>query len=157
MKIVVLDIGSIAPAYFSQPVITYLRQAGHQVDIRHTFDVRECAAADLVWSEWTNEIAFEAAAAGVCKRLVLRMRGYDVWYPRDQLKWENVDALVYESESLKDLAEERFPFLVGDYDGQVMPAGIDLTKFKWKERGPGNVYALVARATSDKGYQLAME
>ena len=164
MKFVVLDIGSIAPAYFSQPVIQHLRQQGHQVEILHQFDAKTCAEADLVWSEWCNEIAFEAAASGVCKKLVLRMRGYDVWFPLDQLKWENVDALVYESWTLKELAESRFPtdLIPSGRDlergfGQVMPAGIDLNKFKWKSRGPGNVFALIARATSDKGYQLALE
>jgi len=157
MKFIVLDIGSISPAYFSQPVIAHLRNNGHEVEILHVFDARKCAAADLVWSEWCNEIAFEAAASGVCKRLVLRMRGYDVWFPLNQLNWANVDALVYESETLKTLAAEQFPLIENKMLTYVMPAGIDLTKFPWKERKPGNVFALVARATSDKGYQLAME
>lgn len=157
MKFVVLDGGSISPAYFSQPAIKYLEQHGHQVEILQNFDLQKCAAADCVWTEWVNELAFAAAASGVCKRLVLRMRGYDVWFPLDRLEWSNVDALLYESPSLRELACSRFPQLEALRDGGVQPAGIDLTRFPFRERAHGPVFALIARATSDKGYQLALE
>lgn len=166
MKFIVLDQGSISPAYFSQPAIKYLLSQGHSVEILHSFDAQKCSEADVVWSEWCNDIAFQAAESGLCKRLVLRMRGYDLWYPLDKLAWVNVDALLYESQSLQDMAEERFPFLKGR--GKVLPAGIQLDKFPFKDRSPfqgqgrarirnGNVIAMVARVISDKGYQLALE
>jgi len=155
MKFIVLDTGSIAPAYFSRHAVQHLQQQGHTVEVLNKFDAQKCAQADLVWAEWCNEIAFEAASSGVCRRLVLRMRGYDVWMPLDTLAWVNVDALLYESRTLQDLAEERFPALKGR--GRILPGGVDLTAFAWHDRKPGKTVALVSRVISDKGYQLALE
>src|SRR5574341_247100 len=164
MKIVILDStalpgvknGPRSPAYFSRFVIDHLRQLGHDIIIADGFDPALCASADLVWTEWVNEEAYRAAASGVCRRLVLRMRGFDAHGPLDQLTWENVDALVYESNFLQQLAEERFPGLRG-FRSSVIPSGIDVAQIKFKEREAGPVVALVARGIADKGYQLAVE
>lgn len=166
MKIVVLDSTAIpgikrgpgSPAYFSRFVIEHLTRLGHDVVMADGFDPALCANADVVWTEWCNEEAYHAAASGVCKKLIIRMRGYDVFGPLATLNWNNVDALVYESPFLRDTAEARFA-----HQGPacVIPSGIDLANIPFAARTwgavTGDVVALVARTTSDKGYQLAYE
>lgn len=162
MRILLLDRTSVAkkgtgqPGYFSRPLVDHLRRQGHEVQIS-PFDPAVCHAADVVTTEWTAEDAFEAAASGLCNRLVLHMRGYDVFHPLDKLVWKNVHALVYESPLLKSLAEERFGDVLKDVKTHVIASGIDLGKWPYKERKPGNVVAIFARADYRKGHQLVLE
>lgn len=179
MKIVILDSTGVrdvtsgvgSPAYFSRFAVDHLRKAGHEIAILDKFDAGYCAAADVVWSEWCLQEAFDAAASKVCKKLVLRMRGFDVWLPLDKLAWDNVDCLVYESEYMRKLAVERFPQFAA-LPSRVIPSGIDVAAIPFRERNQPGPYtssiigplrgdsvtvALVARAIADKGHALAME
>ena len=162
MKLVCLDSTAVvptgpgSPAFFSRYLIKHLRDAGHEVVISQGFNERLCAEADAVWTEWANEDAFAAAASGLCRRLIVRLRGFEAFGPLDKLEWSNVDALVYESPFLKQLVEEKLPGLRG-FRSHVIPSGIDVDNIPFKMRKPGPVVALVARGVADKGYQLAFE
>lgn len=162
VKLVCLDSTAIvssgpgSPAFFSRFAVKHLREAGHEVTIANGFDPELCAAADAVWTEWGNQDAFEAAQSGLCRKLLVRMRGFDAFGPLDRLDWTNVDALIYESNFMKQLVEERLPGLRG-FRSHVIPSGIDLASIPFKERGPGPVVAMVARGVADKGFQLAFE
>jgi hypothetical protein len=133
--------GPGSPAYFSRFAITHLRSLGHGVAIRREFDPAIVQAADVVICEWANEIAYTAAASGLCKRLIVRMRGFDAHGPLDQLK---------------SYVENRFPGL-RDFRSHVIPSGVDAANIPYRERKPGPVVAMVGRAVELKGYQLAME
>lgn len=162
MKITVIDsVGCNAgeggrPAQFSEPTIAWLEKQGHEVTVIDTFDVGECASADAVWTEWCNEDAFAAARSGICKRLVIRLRGYEVFaFPLEQLHWKNVTACVFESKFLQALVDNRIPKTV---EQQVLPAGIDLDRFPFKPCEQNtNVVAMLGRADMAKGYQIALE
>jgi len=164
VNIVILDSTAVpgvkhgpgSPAFFSRYVIEHLSRAGHEVKIMNGFEATVCSAADLVWSEWCNEEAYRAAESGTCKRLVIRMRGYDAWGPLHQLAWHNVDALVYESVFLRRLAEEKLPELK-NFNWFILPSGIDVANIPFRERTHGPVVAMAARGVADKGYQLAWE
>ena len=97
----VVATGPGSPAFFSRFAIEHLKALGHNVLILPRFDPSAAQAADVVICEWANGEAYEAAASGLCKRLVIRLRGFDAHGPLDQLEWSNVDALVYESPFLK--------------------------------------------------------
>jgi hypothetical protein len=176
VKIIFLDSTAIpgtrrgpgSPAFFSRYAIQHLQQRGHEIAIIGGYEDAVCLTADVVIAEWCNELAYQAATRPL-KKLVIRMRGYDVYGPLDQLKWDNVDALVYESPLLKEIAEERFTGLRG-FRSHVIPSGVDLASIPWRthafvqevvvegQRYVGKkVVALIARTTSDKGYQLAYE
>jgi tetratricopeptide (TPR) repeat protein len=148
--------GPGSPAYFSRFAAAHLQTFGHTVTIGNRFDASVCQAVDAVVCEWANQEAYEAAASGVCKRLIVRMRGFDAHGPLDRLEWGNVDALVYESPFLKSYVEDRFPGLRG-FRSHVMPSGVDVANIPFKERKAGPVVALVARADAAKGFQLAFE
>jgi hypothetical protein len=178
MNLVVLDSTAIAgvtkgpgsPAYFSRYLIEHLRRQGHTITIYGTFNEQACAAADAVWAEWCNELAYAAAASNVCKRLIIRMRGYDVWGPLERLNWAAVDHLVFESNFIKELVEEQSSDI--GVQTHVIPSGVDLANIPFRVRHQSNgasatgrggyrdhppVVALVARAVADKGFQLALE
>lgn len=168
MKIVVLDSTSLpgveagpgSPAYFSRYVIRRLSELGHHVTILDSFDADRCAAADVVWTEWCNNEAYEAAASKLCKKLIIRMRGFDVFGPLHRLKWQHVDHLVFESPFVKALALESLLVSTGRRfipRLYTIPGGVDLANIPIKIREHGPVVALVARAIADKGYQLAFE
>lgn len=165
MKIVVLDSTAVpgisrgpgSPAYFSRFAIDHLRQQGHDVTILDGFDRDTCADADAVWTEWCNEDAFEAAASGACKKLVIRVRGFDVWNPIERLQRENVDAFVCESPFVQELLVKEHPAVTRKTALIVLPSGIDVSAVPFRVRKHGPVVALAARAIADKGYQLAFE
>lgn len=162
MKFLVIDssateesgIGS--PAFFAQPIIRQLRERGHEVFVRKTFDPGEALSADLVWSEWCNDEALAAAASGTCPRLVLRIRNYEAFLPLDRIAWGNVAAIVYGSVHLREAVWERHPVL-REKRSLICPTGVELDKIPFRERKPGNVIALVSRLDPLKGYQLALE
>jgi GT2 family glycosyltransferase len=162
MRIVVLDStivpgvfeGPGAPAYFSSAIIQRLR-ARHEVIVLPEFDKEFCQKADLVWTEWATDDAREAAASGACRRLIVRMRGFDVWGDLGSFNWDAVELLVYESEILKKLAEDRAPFLKNRRT-LVQASGIDLGS-RFKERSAGGAVAVLSRADYRKGHQLICE
>lgn len=148
--------GPGSPAYFSRYAIAHLQSLGHIVTIGDGFDPALCEAADAVVCEWANQEAYDAAASGVCKRLIVRLRGFDAHGPLDRMEWANVDALVYESLFLQSYVQERFPGLRA-FRAPVIPSGVDVASAAFRERAPGPVVALVGRADAAKGYQLAFE
>lgn len=161
MNILVLDSTAIAEsgagsaAYFSQPTIKFLRDAGHVVTVMVEFNKSICQAADVVWSEWCNEAAVQASHAD-CVKLVLRMRGYDAWGSLDQINWSAVSALVYESVLLKEIAETRLPTLQ-NFPSHVIPAGLDLSRFPFAPMDHGKVVAMPTRPDFLKGHQIVYE
>lgn len=171
MKILVLDSTAVrsisegpgSPAYFSRYVIDHLLNLGHEILISNDVSEAKLREADVVWSEWCNEIAFIAAALNTArKKFIIRMRGYDVWSQLVQMPWQNVHALVYESRFLRELAEEQVPDMRMRVECQIIPSGIDLNAIEYRHRTRRSetfrpVLALVARTTADKGYQLAFE
>lgn len=169
MKFVVIDeVGSAqqrghaaVQAPFSQPTIKWLRTQGHDVEIIGRFDAEKCAAADVVWTEWTHRGFLEAAQSGVCKRLVGRVRGFEAWEPDlPRFPWHNVSALVCESAPLKALLCERFANGIPPVRTVVIPAGITLSKFgrvRRRSRSKGLNVAMLGRTDPAKGYQLALQ
>ena len=169
MKILVLDStvvegiseGPGSPAYFSRFVIGQLADDGHTVIISNDPQPELVKSCDVVWSEWCNELAFGVAESGLAKKFIIRMRGYDVWMPLVKMAWKNVHTLVYESLFMQALAEEQLPALAGSsaVSTAIVTSGIDLNEFQYvrRHRLGHPVLALIARTTSDKGYQLAFE
>ena len=135
----VVATGPGSPAFFSRFAIEHLKSLGHNVLILPRFDPSAAQAADVVICEWANSEAYEAAASGLCKRLVIRLRGFDAHGPLDQMEWANVDALVYESPFLKSYVEKRFPGLQG-FRSHVIPSR--------RGRGEHSVSGAEARAGS---------
>lgn len=165
MQIVVIDeVGSAqqrghaaVAAPFSQPTIKWLRDRGHAVMIIDRFDAAMCSAADLVWTEWTHRGFLDAAVAGVCKRLIGRVRGFEVWEPElPRFPWHNVSALVCESAILEALLKERFQGQV-PVPHVVIPAGINLETFAFVPPAPSRNVAMLGRTDPAKGYQLALQ
>jgi glycosyltransferase involved in cell wall biosynthesis len=154
-----IETGPGSPAYFSRFVIEHLVENDHEVLISNNPKPEMVKDADVVWSEWCNEIAFGIAKSGLAKKLIIRMRGYDVWMPLEQMVWNNVDTLVFESKFLALLASERFTAIHDHLDTCIIPSGIDLNAnvFHAKRRPERPRLALIARTTADKGYQLAFE
>lgn len=140
------------PAQFSEPTISYLIERGHTVLVSDGFAPRMASEVDVVVAEWCNQDAFDAAASGVCNRLVIRCRGYDVWGPLEHLQWRNVHALIFESAILARTAPPDLPVR-----SSILATGVNLSELKFQENRHGPVVALVARAVADKGYQLAYE
>lgn len=152
--------GSVGTAaQFSTPTIEALRAQGHKVHILTYVPPAEVLRqADVVWSEWCNEAAYELAAGGHCRRLVLRMRGFEVFGPLDQMNWAAVHAIVHESPFLLQLTRERVE-IPNNVRECVIPAGINLERFTFTP-SMGQLHkpvALIARAIADKGYQLVLE
>jgi len=154
--VIVSDAGVGSAAYFSQPMIKLLKEAGHEIVVSHGPDPILCRTADIVWTEWCSDSAYRIASWDLKIPLIVRIRGFDVWGALNQLAWENVFSLVFESSILRKLAVSRFPDLEKRVNIRVLASGLDLNRFCWKPRR-GRGVAMVARADWRKGFQLVIE
>lgn len=145
------------PGYFSRHLISYLGRVEHDVALTEYVTPDEVALIDMVIFEWCDGHARQIAEAGTAKKLVIRMRGFDVWGDLEGFPWHNVDGLVFESRFLEELAVSRCPTLPERVKTATIPSGVDLQTIPFKRRERGPHIAMAARAIAEKGFQLAFE
>lgn len=119
--------------------VAFLREQGHQVEIRRTFIADIAHTFDAVWTEHCCAEAVAASRSGLCRRLVIRVRRDDD--DMESVDWTRVHALVYENATLKAFVQNRVPSTV---QAVVCPVGVDMQRLPFAMRYPGPVFAAVA-------------
>ncbi|MDQ7041192.1 MAG: tetratricopeptide repeat protein [Rhodothermus sp.] len=115
--------------------------------------------ADVVWFEWCDRILVEASqhlekrAAVVCR---LHSREIFADFPR-QVNWDFVDRLVFVAPHMQQLFEAYFPLAAYQVDKTVIPNGVDLERFAFKERQPGFNLAYVGYINSRENPVLLLQ
>lgn len=119
--------------------------------------------ADVVWLEWGNELAITLTRAAKVldnTHTILRVHSYEIFAGfMHQIRWEAVDQLVCPSQYTLDLVMHSAD-MAGNYHRikkHVIPTGIDIEQFPFKEREHGNKIAFVARLNHKKGIPLLIQ
>ena len=95
--------------------------------------------ADLLWFDFCDANIVEATRmAGWEQQLICRVHGFEAYDTSiaEKVNWESVDELIFVSEHLKNDFLKRFPKAEAA-NSHVIPNGIDLSKWKQKNRSHG--------------------
>ena len=114
--------------------------------------------ADLIWLEWANQLAEvltqrEGLLEG--KRVICRVHSYEVldaYLPR--VNWSKITKTIFVAPHVLDIARRLYPRMMDVTSTVVIPNGVDLDKFSYKERAPGYTLAVVGHVNSKKNPSL---
>ena len=147
---------------------------GDIVDYLKTkYDVRTCYSnnnqeiesavkwADIVWLEWANEMAVALTNHPTIlngKRVICRLHSYEAFAGyAAKIKWEKISDLIFVAEHIKDIALQQVPRLADRIkDIHIVPNGINLNKFPFKQRSRGKNLAYVGHINYKKGPMLLL-
>ncbi|GEM_PF-432083 len=115
--------------------------------------------ADVVWFEWCDKLLVEASRRlEKCATVVCRLHSYEVFSDLpQQVNWDFVDRLVFVAPHMQQLFEAYFPRIAYRVDKTVIPNGVDLERFAFKERQPGFNLAYVGYINHKKNPSLLLQ
>jgi len=110
--------------------------------------------ADVIWLEWANDLAAHLThREGILddKQVICRVHSYEVldgYLPR--VNWAKVSKAIFVAPHVLDIAMKMYPTLIDKAKTAIIPNGIDLDKFPYRERKPGFVLAVVGHVNHKK-------
>ncbi len=113
--------------------------------------------ADVCWFEWCDELIVYASKleAARNKNIICRLHSYEAFagYPF-QVNWEYVDLLVFVSENIRKYVIDSFG--IRREITAVIPNGIDMAKWSFRQREAGFKAAYVGYINYKKGPMLLL-
>ncbi len=127
------------------------------VEVIKTFLPQYMKWADVAWFDWCDESTVLASQARWDCQVICSLRSYEYFteHPRE-VNWSNVDHLVFVAEHVHRLSLEKFPEMQR-VKTSVIPDGIDLDRFIYREREPGKEIAWVGHLNHKKNVPLLLE
>lgn len=116
------------------------------------------AWADISWFEWCDELIAYGSKLDIAKekKLICRLHSYEAFTNHvTNVQWENVNITIFVAEHIRDFVLDRVKSL-NRCNTTVIPNGIDLTKFKFRNRKPGFNIAYVGYINHKKGPMLLL-
>lgn len=114
--------------------------------------------ADICWFEWCDELIIYGSKlqAARDKKIICRLHSYEAFtdYP-NQVDWTNVNHVIFVAEHIKNFVLEQIKGL-GQDQAVVIPNGIDINKYTFKEREKGFRIAYVGYINYKKGPMLLL-
>jgi len=141
---------------FSRELEAHMRER-YNVERIETFLPQYMRWADVAWFDWCDEHAALASQVRWDARMMVCLRSYEFFTPiPGQVNWANVDDLVFVAPHVRRLAEAKFgPFECPTVS--TVPDGIDLDRFAFRDRAPGNRIAWVGFLNHKKNVPLLLE
>lgn len=113
--------------------------------------------ADACWFEWCDELVIYGSNLPMAKekKIICRLHSYEAFtdYP-SKVNWNTVDKLVFVAEHIKNFVTDKFN--INNEKVAVIPNGIDINKWTFKERKPGFNIAYVGYINYKKGPMLLL-
>jgi glycosyltransferase involved in cell wall biosynthesis len=114
--------------------------------------------ADISFFEWCDELAVYGSRFNKVCKIVIRLHYSEVYSNLpDQVRWENVDCLIFVADHVRRILKEKIPRLEERVKTQVIHNGVDLKRFRYKERGPGYNIAYVGYLNHKKNPSLLLQ
>lgn len=153
MKIIIFDsLGS-----FTKDLAAEWKQKGHEVEIFQKFDGSALIGADFCFVDWADDNAILASEKRLPIPLVVRLHSYEVFtsYPT-QIRWWNVDKLVFVANHVRDFALNSFNPACPSV---VIPNAVNLADwtFAKRERTASPKVAFTGGFDSKKGTVLLQQ
>lgn len=113
--------------------------------------------ADICWFEWCDELLIYASKLEIAKqkKIICRLHSYEAftYYPA-QVNWDCVDKLIFVSEDICKYVTEHSK--VNKENTIVIPNGVDMSKWSFKQRNSGFNVAYVGYINHKKGPMLLL-
>ncbi len=141
---------------FSGPLIEDWKRRGHEVIVAREFDANLMAWCDLAFVEWCDGNLVAASARRWDRPLIARLHSYEAYSEiPGRVNWRNVDGLVFVAEHIKD----RFEREIGAPGPRtwVIPNGVDLGRFTFRERERGPRFAHLGFLNPTKNPALLLQ
>ncbi|NFB31227.1 methyltransferase domain-containing protein [Clostridium botulinum] len=116
--------------------------------------------ADICWFEWCDELIIYGSKLELAKekKIVCRLHRYEAFTEYiTAVCWENVDKLIIVSQHLKDILEVNIPNIEKKVDIIAIDNGVNLKKYKLKERNIGFNIGYVGYIHSRKNPTLLLQ
>jgi len=125
---------------------------------RETWDDRWRGWADMAWFEWCDQNILGASRMPWRGPLVCRMHSYEAFTDLPgQVIWENVAALVFVADHIRDLALEKWPHIAQQTRVRVIPNGVNPNGLTFRERSHGNRIGVLGYLNGKKGVESLVE
>lgn len=113
--------------------------------------------ADICWFEWCDELISYGSKLDIAKEknIICRIHSYESFteYPCN-VYWKNIDKIIFVSEHIRNFTINNFN--IDKEKTMVIPNGIDITKWTFKDRKPGFNIAYVGYINYKKGPMLLL-
>jgi tetratricopeptide (TPR) repeat protein len=117
--------------------------------------------SDIVWLEWANELTIKLTSHPTLlegKHVICRLHSYEALAGfATNINWKNICDLIFVAEHIKNIVLQQVPSLpdiVGNI--HVVPNGIDMNKFSFKDRSRGRNLAYIGNVNFKKGPMLLL-
>jgi len=142
---------------FSKDLINGLSQ-DFDVRANNIIDEKEKAWSDIAWFEWCDQNIIEWSKSQWSSPVVCRLHSYEAFGDMPtKVNWNNVDHLVFVASHIRDLFFMKWPHLKDVIDTSIIPNGVDMSKWTYRERGHGNKIAYVGYLNAKKGIDLLIQ
>lgn len=115
--------------------------------------------ADLSWFEWCDELLIYGSNLPLAesKNIICRLHSYEAFTIYiNQVKWSSVNKVIFVADHIKQYVLEQESSLK-ENQVAVIPNGIDLSKFTYKDRKKGFNIAFVGYINYKKGPMLLLQ
>lgn len=141
--------------------------------LKTQYDVRTCYSnnnqeiesavnwADIVWLEWANELTIALTNHPNMlnnKHIICRLHSYEALTGfAGKIKWEKIDDLIFVADHIKEILLRQIPNIDQKIKAiHVIPNGINLHRFSFKEKNIGYNLAYLGSINYKKGPMLLM-
>lgn len=119
------------------PDIVHELEKNYDVQICYSKDMSEVANViewcDILWIEWANELAVHVTnnIDVKDKKVLIRLHSYEALSGYcAQIKWEEVDGVIFVAQHIKDLLPKQHINLPKDLRTYIIPNGVNTEKFR---------------------------
>lgn len=113
--------------------------------------------ADICWFEWCDDLICYGSRkeTGLRKKIICRLHSYEAFtdYP-SMVKWDAVDKIIFVGKHIRDFFVDASK--IDKEKTVVIPNGVDMEKYTFKDRGPGFNIAYVGYINYKKGPMLLL-
>jgi glycosyltransferase involved in cell wall biosynthesis/phospholipid N-methyltransferase len=113
--------------------------------------------ADICWFEWCDDLIIYGSKLDIAKerKIICRLHSYEAFtsYPA-LVNWNNVDKLIFVAEHLQKFVIENCK--VNEESTIVIPGGVNVDRWTFKERNPGYNIAYAGYVNYKKGPMLLL-
>lgn len=142
---------------FTTELSNYLTR-DFNVTRRDSWDYRWKAWADVAWFEWCDENIIRATQEEWHIPVICRLHSYEAFSDMPaQVQWDGVDHLVFVADHIRDLFLEKWPEVAKKTDIRVIPNGVHVEQFTFKERGHGRRIGYLGYLNHKKGVDLLVQ
>lgn len=116
------------------------------------------AVSDLAWFEWCDQRLIEATRLPNTCPIVCRLHSFEAFTDMPtRVDWSRVSRLLFVAPHIRDILLDQLPDLAGAVTVAILPNGVRLDRFSFRERPKGHRLAYVGHINHKKNPALLLQ